>query len=56
MTIIFLSNNLLMAILALSMAVLIAQSRVEGRIHSLQEVLLGALIAVLLAGAIYWLA
>ena len=56
MTIIFLSNNLLMAILALSMAVLIAQSRVEGRIHSLQEVLLGALVAVLLAGAIYWLA
>lgn len=55
-TIIFLSNNLLMAILALSMAVLIAQSRVEGRIHTMQEVLLGALIAVLLAGAIYWLA
>ncbi|MCS6949709.1 MAG: diacylglycerol kinase [Armatimonadota bacterium] len=56
MTIVFLSNNLLMAILALSMAVLIAQSRVEGRIHTLQEVLLGALVAVLLAGAIYWLA
>lgn len=56
MTIIFFSNNLFMAILAISMAALIAQSRVEGRIHTLQEVLLGALVAVLLAGAIYWLA
>ncbi len=55
MTIVFLSNNLLSAILALSLAALVAQSRVEGKIHTLQEVLIGAFAAILLGGLIYWL-
>lgn len=55
MTIIFTSNNTFVAILALLMAVIIAQSRVEAGIHSVQEVVLGAVIAIFLTSWIYWL-
>ncbi len=54
MTIIFTSGNLFVAILALLMAVIIAQSRVEAGIHSMQEVILGAVIAIFLTSAVYW--
>jgi membrane-associated phospholipid phosphatase len=36
------------------MAVLIAQSRVEAKIHTLKEVITGAVLAILLSSAVYW--
>lgn len=54
MTIIFASGNLFVAILALVMAVIIAQSRVEAGIHSIQEVVLGAIVAIFLTSSVYW--
>lgn len=55
MTIIFTSGNLFVDILALLMAVIIAQSRVEAGVHSVQEVVLGALVAIFLTSSVYWL-
>ena len=55
MTIIFMSNNMFIAILALLMAAIIAQSRVEAGVHSLQEVVLGAVIAIFLTSSVYWI-
>lgn len=54
MTIIFTANNKFVAILALLMAVIIAQSRVEAGVHSLQEVVMGAVIAIFLTSSLYW--
>jgi diacylglycerol kinase (ATP) len=54
MTIIFASGNTFVAILAIVMAVIIAQSRVEAGIHSIQEVVLGAVVAIFLTSSIYW--
>lgn len=54
LAIIVISNNLLAAILALILAALVAQSRVEAKIHSLREVVLGALLGMALAALIYW--
>lgn len=54
MTIIFTTNNQFVAILALLMAVIIAQSRVEAGVHSMQEVVLGAVIAIFLTSSLYW--
>jgi diacylglycerol kinase (ATP) len=53
-TIYWLSHNTAVAILAFAMAVLIAQSRVEAKIHTLREVVIGALLATILTGAVYW--
>jgi len=39
----------------LLLAALVAQSRVEARIHTLQEVVLGSLLGIGLAALIYWL-
>jgi len=55
MTIIFTSENLFVAILAMLMAVVIAQSRVEAGVHSLQEVVLGAVVAIFLTSSVYWI-
>ena len=55
MTIIFTSDNMFIAILALLMAAIIAQSRVEAGVHSLQEVVLGAVIAIFLTSSVYWI-
>jgi diacylglycerol kinase (ATP) len=55
MTIIFTANNRFVAILALLMAVIIAQSRVEAGVHSVQEVVLGAVVAIFLTSSVYWL-
>lgn len=46
--ILLLSNNPFVAFLAILMALIISQSRVEAGIHSLQEVLIGALLGILL--------
>lgn len=53
-TILFISKNAIAAVLGLIMALLIAQSRVQARIHSIQEVITGALLAVLLTATVYW--
>jgi len=55
MTIIFSSGNRFIGLLALLLAVIVAQSRVEAGIHSVQEVVLGGLIAVFLTASVYWL-
>jgi diacylglycerol kinase (ATP) len=40
------SKNLLVSIIALALAVLVAQSRVEGKIHTVREVFWGAIVAL----------
>ncbi len=55
MAIIIVSGNLLASILALLLAALVAQSRVEAKVHSLREVVLGSLLGIAVAGLIYWL-
>ena len=52
-TILFMSGKLAIGILAFSLAVLVAQSRVEGGIHTLAEVVLGALLATGVACVVY---
>jgi len=53
-TIIFVAPNITVAILALLMALIIAQSRVEAGVHSIQEVVLGAAVAIFLTASVYW--
>ncbi len=53
-TILFVSRNAVAAILGVLMALLIAQSRVEAKIHSIQEVITGALVAMLFTAVVYW--
>lgn len=53
-TILFLSKNFAAAAMAFVMALLIAQSRVEARIHTLREVVTGALLAIIVTAAVYW--
>ncbi len=52
-TILFFANNVFVAILALLLALLVAQSRVEAHIHTVQEVLIGAVLGLLLTALIY---
>lgn len=52
-TIIFVSTNVFASVLAVLLALLVAQSRVEARIHTLQEVVIGAALAVFLTAGIY---
>ena len=54
-TILFVSRNGIAFIIGVIMALLIAQSRVEAKIHSIQEVITGALLAMLLTATVYWL-
>jgi diacylglycerol kinase (ATP) len=54
-TITFLSMNWATAICAFTLAVLIAQSRVEGKIHTLREVVFGGILATFISGCVYWL-
>lgn len=54
-TIMFMSGKLAIGIMAFLLAALIAQSRVEGNIHTLQEVILGALLATGIACLTYGL-
>jgi membrane-associated phospholipid phosphatase len=54
MTILFSSGNTFVAILALLMALIIAQSRVEAGVHSIQEVVLGAAVAIFLTTSVYY--
>ncbi len=49
----YLSPNPVVWVLAFTLAVLVAQSRVEAGIHNLREVLIGAAVALVLGGALY---
>lgn len=53
MTIIFMSQKTAIGIMAFLLAVLVAQSRVEGGIHTLREVVVGALLATGLSVVVY---
>jgi diacylglycerol kinase (ATP) len=53
MTIFFTAKNPVVAFLAILLAVLVAQSRVEAGVHSLREVILGAVLAILLTSLVY---
>jgi diacylglycerol kinase (ATP) len=55
MAIIVVSGDLLASVLALLLAALIAQSRVDADIHSWREVVLGSLLGVGLGALIFWL-
>ncbi len=52
-TVLFVANNAFAAILALLLALLVAQSRVEARIHTVQEVVIGAVLALFLTASVY---
>ena len=54
MSIFFTAHNPVVDLLAILLAILVAQSRVEAGIHSLQEVVLGAVLAILLTSLVYW--
>jgi diacylglycerol kinase (ATP) len=53
MTIFFTVQSTVIAVLAIMLAVLVAQSRVEAGIHSLREVVIGAVLAILLTSLVY---
>jgi membrane-associated phospholipid phosphatase len=54
MTIFFTSHNPATTFMAILLAVLVAQSRVEAGVHSLREVVLGAVLAIFLTSLVYW--
>lgn len=54
-TIIYLSNSLLISILGIILALMVAQSRVEGKIHSLREVILGSFLGIIVMLTIFGL-
>lgn len=54
-TLIYRARDFFTLVLALLLAFLVAQSRVEGKIHTLQEVILGGLLGVLLTGSAYFI-
>ena len=53
-TLIYRTMDYFTGILALLLAFLVAQSRVEGKIHTLQEVIIGGLLGVLFTAGIYF--
>lgn len=54
-TIVFVADSAFAAVLAALLALLVAQSRVEARIHTVQEVIIGAVLALFLSASIYGL-
>ena len=53
-TLIYRAMDYFTGVLALLLAFLVAQSRVEGKIHTVQEVVIGGLLGVLLTGGVYF--
>lgn len=53
MTIFFTAGNSYIAVLAVLLAVLVAHSRVEAGVHSVREVVLGAVLAILLTSLVF---
>jgi diacylglycerol kinase (ATP) len=54
MTIVYAARNTAVAFIAILLAILVAQSRVEAGVHSIQEVALGAVLAIFLTSLVYW--
>lgn len=54
-TVMFFAGNYFVAILAMLLALLVAQSRIEGRIHTVQEVVIGAALGLFLTASVYQL-
>ncbi len=52
-TVVFVSSDPIVWVLALVLAILVAQSRVEAGIHNMREVLIGAVVALALGGLMY---
>jgi diacylglycerol kinase (ATP) len=52
-TIMFVANSVFASVLALCLALLVAQSRVEARIHTVREVIIGAALALFLTASVY---
>lgn len=55
-TVFYATKNPYIAVLGVIMALLVAQSRVQSKIHSLQEVAIGGALAVLVTTVLYWIA
>ena len=53
MTVVFLSHNMWISLFAIGLALLVVQSRLEAKFHTVQEVLWGAALAILLTSLIY---
>jgi diacylglycerol kinase (ATP) len=53
MTVVFFSHNILISIMAIALAALVVQSRLEAKFHTVQEVVLGATLAIVLTTLIY---
>jgi diacylglycerol kinase (ATP) len=53
-TLLYRATDWFTGVLALLLAFLVAQSRVEGKIHTLQEVIIGGLLGVLLTCGVYF--
>jgi len=53
-TIIYRANDYFVGIVALLLAFLVAQSRVEGKIHTIKEVIIGGLLGVTLSGGAFY--
>ena len=53
-TLIYRSLDFFTAVLALMLALLVAQSRVEGKIHTIQEVVIGGLVGVFCTSFLYF--
>ena len=53
-TIIYRANDMFIAAIALLLAFLVAQSRVEGKIHTLKEVIIGGLLGITLSGGAFF--
>jgi diacylglycerol kinase (ATP) len=54
-TIVFFAGNVFVSVLAILLALLVAQSRVEARFHTVQEVVIGAALALFLTASAYQL-
>jgi diacylglycerol kinase (ATP) len=52
-TLYFLTKNLYITVLGFLMALLVAQSRVQANIHSLQEVVIGGIVSILVCSVLY---
>lgn len=53
-TVLYLSRSAVAAALAFALAAIIAQSRVEAGIHTVREVITGAILAIALSAVVYW--
>lgn len=51
--IVFIANNMLVSTLSYFMAVLVAESRIEGKIHSLSEVIFGGVLGILIGVLVF---